>query len=508
MRRRLNGVVWQRLAIALVCSVLVITTAPPCLFAQADSLVLARNDSVSIRLVDVDLRTAVQALGRYLDRPVVVGNLNNVRITLETPRPVPRAEVPRLLRGLLESQNIQLAADSGGTMYRLDSREARQPAAPPPSMAALRNQPVDLVAIRLKHAKAADVAATVSALFGQSNALGESGVRNQTLSRELQAQQVPPGLPAPPSAMAPGGTSGGAGRGASFTGDVTIVPDARSNTLLVRASRVDFALIEAAVREIDIRPPEVLIEVLIAELRRDRSFQFGVEATLPPTVVNGTKDMTAGASTTGSGVGDFVLKIMGIGGVNVEATLRAAASRGDATIVSRPVLLAENNEAAEINVGSQRPFVQVARVLPTDNTARDQVVQYRDVGTRLRVTPTISDDDYVSLQVTQEVNAATSEEQFNAPVISTRSVDTKLLVRDGQTIVLGGLTDRQREHTQGGVPLLSSIPWLGGLFGHVEHQTTETELFLFLTPRIIRTDEDVDELTKRLRERARKIERD
>ena len=139
--------------------------------------------------------------------------------------------------------------------------------------------------------------------------------------------------------------------------------------------------------------------------------------------------------------------------------LRAAAERGDATILSRPVLLAANNEEAEINVGSQRPFVQVARVLPTDNTARDQVVQYKDVGTRLRVVPTISDDDYVMLQVTQEVNAATAEQAFDAPIISTRSVDTKLLVRDGQTIVLGGLTDRQRERTQGGVPV--QLAWVG-----------------------------------------------
>jgi type II secretory pathway component GspD/PulD (secretin) len=75
-----------------------------------------------------------------------------------------------------------------------------------------------------------------------------------------------------------------------------------------------------------------------------------------------------------------VIRVMGIGGVDVDATLRAAASRGDVTIISRPVLLAANNERAEINVGSQRPFVQVARVLPTDNTARDQVVQYKDVG--------------------------------------------------------------------------------------------------------------------------------
>jgi general secretion pathway protein D len=194
--------------------------------------------------------------------------------------------------------------------------------------------------------------------------------------------------------------------------------------------------------------------------------------------------------------------VVGIGGVDVHATLRAAASRGDATIVSRPVVIATNNERAEITVGSQRPFVQVARILPTDNTARDQVVQYKDVGTRLSVVPTISPDGYVMLEVSQEVNAATSEQQFNAPVISTRSITTRLLVRDGQTVALGGLTDRQHESGQRGVPVLSSIPWLGGLFGSVSRRTTQTELFLFITPTVIRDDDEAEAMTAPLRNRA------
>jgi type II secretory pathway component GspD/PulD (secretin) len=84
-------------------------------------------------------------------------------------------------------------------------------------------------------------------------------------------------------------------------------------------------------------------------------------------------------------------------------------------------------------------------------------------------------------------------------------VQTKLLIRDGQTIVLGGLTDNQHEVQQGGVPVLSSIPLLGGLFGHASRTSSSTELFLFLTPRIIHDDQDVDELTAPLRLKARKI---
>lgn len=197
---------------------------------------------------------------------------------------------------------------------------------------------------------------------------------------------------------------------------------------------------------------------------------------------------------------------MGIGGHDMQAVLRAAAARGDVTIVSRPVLLTANNERAEILVGSQRPFVQVVRALPTDAAVRDQVIQYRDVGTRLSVRPTISADGYVMLEVLQEVNSATSEVAFDAPVISTRSLQTQLLIKDRQTIVLGGLTDRQRDVNQGGVPVLSSIPVLGGLFGHASRRVTETELMVFITPHVIRSDEEADEITTPLRERSKRID--
>lgn len=139
--------------------------------------------------------------------------------------------------------------------------------------------------------------------------------------------------------------------------------------------------------------------------------------------------------------------------------------------------------------------------------SRDQVVQYKDVGTRLTVVPTISADGYVMLEVLQEVNAATAETAFDAPVISTRSVKTQLLIKDGQTVVLGGLTDRQRDNSRGGVPILSSLPLVGGLFGRVNRRTSETELLLFLTPRIIRTDEEAEGVSDPLRERVERMRR-
>ncbi len=217
--------------------------------------------------------------------------------------------------------------------------------------------------------------------------------------------------------------------------------------------------------------------------------------------MNSRRDTGTAGLASGLGLGDFVGRVMRIGNPAFAAQLTIAASRGEARILSRPVVLASNNEQAEILVGSQQPFIQVSQT-QVGAVAQNQVVQYQPVGTRLMVRPTISGDRYITLDVTQEVNQATAQVVFNAPVISTRTVRTRLLVRDGQTIVLGGLSDRERDKTSGGIPVLSHIPIIGGLFGHTTRSTTDSEFFLFLTPHVMATDAAADSLTAPLEKKA------
>ena len=484
-----------------VCAVFaLVCVATVRLAAQDTTAVRALNDSVSVRFVDADIRGVIQALGRYLPKPVLVGSIQPVKVSLETPAPVPRAAVRELLKGLVESQNLEFTEDS--SFFRISTAPSR-PLPPggagggaglPPGVGGQGSgAPVQLFVIRLKHARASDVAATVNLLFGAGGEFsGRAGLATPTLSDELRRNVVPPtgGAAAPP----PGQPAPSGPKPASLLGPVTIVPDELTNSLLIRASQVDFEVLRQGVEQLDIRPLQVLIEVMIVEARHDRSFSFGSDLFLPPQSLdkgNGTVD----ATSVGGGLGDLVIHLMNLGHAEIDATLRAAASKGDVQIVSRPVLLASNNTEARLLVGSQRPFVQISRSLPTDTPTRDQVVQYRDVGTRLTIRPTINQDGYVSLVVQQEVNAATSEVQFDAPVISTREAVTQVLVKDGQTIVLGGLRDQQRERTQSGIPILSGIPIIGGLFGSADRRKTETELYLFLTPRILKTDADADSVT-------------
>jgi general secretion pathway protein D len=459
---------------------------------------VAESDSlVSIRLLNTDLRAAVQLLSPYLDRPVLFSGASGAAVTLETPQPVHRREIERILRGLLESQNYQLVVDSASGMFRAMPREL-QAAARQASVTNSVRAPgaIELFVIPLQHARATDVASTINALYGRSSIFGSAdGGRPSTLADDLRSNLVPPtGAPGGAAPQAPTRTG-------QLSGELTIVADQRANSLLVRANNADIELIRGVVQALDVRPLQVLIEVLIAEVRRDRSIGVNTESELGPTTLGNNGATIEGALGEG-GLGDFALRVMGLGSQDLTTTLRLASGRGNVRILTRPVVLATNNESAEIVVGSQRPFVQVQRSLPTDNASRDQVVQYKDVGTKLTVRPTISNDGSVQLEVTQEVSTATSELAFNAPVIATRSVRTQLLVHDGQTVALGGLTDRQREARQGGLPILSSIPLIGGLFGRASRQTIETELFVFITPRVIRTDEDATRISEPLRERA------
>jgi len=325
----------------------------------------------------------------------------------------------------------------------------------------------------------------------------------------------PAGQPGPlnPQTAAAGGVVQGAAPGQGLTaglqGPVQIVPDPRTNSLLIRSGPADYETIRAAIQQLDVRPLQVLIEVLIAEVRRDKQLGLGITTTIPDQPVNDRGRPTVGGGLTGASAGDLTVRVLGLGGVNADVVLRALATSADVTILSRPIVLAQNNQEARILVGSERPFVQLFRSLPTDAAVRDQVVQYRDVGTQLTIRPTINPDGYVSLNVLQEVSNATAEVQFGAPVISTREARTQLLIKDGRTAVIGGLIDHQKETSNSGVPFLKDIPIIGHLFrSSNQRRRNVTELFLFLTPHVIRTDEEMDDATTRLRESTDRLKKE
>jgi general secretion pathway protein D len=443
---------------------------------------------VLVDFQDADLRYVITALAEVAGMNVVYGELPPKRITLRLRQPVAKGDVPALLRSLAQSNGL-VVSEEGGLM-RIEVADAQRTAAARTGAPA-SGQEMRLYVYRLRHARAPKLAGTLQSLFGGARGAGQGSGSRPTLSEGLRSFQIPPlATPDAPSLSAtrePPQPAAATSLPGQLQGDVQIVPEETTNSLLVRASPADWAVINQAILSLDLRPLQVIIEVLIAEVRHTDDFKLGVS-------VAGTNTDARRAVSLGGeppGANDFVVKLL-YNDPDIAVTLSALAAKGNVRIVSRPVLFAQNNLEARILVGSERPFVQVSRSLPTDAAIRDQVIQYRDVGTKLSITPTINPDGYVNLQVTQEVSTATNETQFGAPIISTREASTHIFVRDGRTGVIGGLVDREQDHSRSGIPFLSDIPYLGFLFGTTKNTTLTSELFLFLTPHIVASDEDAE----------------
>lgn len=460
---------------------------------------------VRLDFQDVDLRLVITALAEAGGLNLVYTGLPQRSVTLRMSRPVAPGEVLGILRGLAASNGLTvdeegglirvLGSDRGGASAQPRSGDVTQEAEPP----------LRLYVHRLKHARAARLAATLQSLFGGAAAPAGREPLAPSLSERLRAQRILPEDPdAPPDVQVELGPRE-IGLPGEVLGLVQIVPDETTNALLVRAQPEDWEVVLSAIEALDLRPLQVLIEVVIAEVRRTSSLDVGISGSAENANQRGTD---ASLELRGNSAGDFILEVMRFGRTNASALVSALATEGNVRIVSRPVILAQNNQQARILIGDERPFIQVFRSLPTDAAVRDQVVQYRDVGTSLSIIPTINADGYVNLELTQEVSTATSEEQFGAPIISTREAATQLFVRDGQTVVIGGLIDRQQTQSESGIPLLKDIPLLGNLFKSTSRETTENELFLFLTPHIVETDQDADRVLEDLGGRARLLRPD
>jgi type II secretory pathway component GspD/PulD (secretin) len=478
----------------LLCLAILLAGTVPAATAQRNPPVIEEGGGVSINLVDTDLRAVIQVLSPYLGRPVIFAVVPGVRVTLQTPGPVPRGDVAALLRNLLATQNYELADEAGSWVVR--ARSGPQPETLAPALrnaaTALPEGGVQVFVIRLRHAKAADVSAVVNALYGRGSALGEPGANNSaTLPAQLLRNQLPPYTGQPPTQG--GSTAIATQSDGTLSNGTIIVPDPNTNSLLIRGTPEDFRLIHDAVEQIDIRPLQVLVEVVIAEVSRHSRLRIGLFAALDTQRVRGHV-RAAGGTAAELPTDGLTVHVLGIGHYELNATLAAAESRGEATILSRPLLFAANNAQAHLSVGRQLPFIQATT--RTDAGIPTDLVQYRDVSTLLDITPTISADGFVMLRVSQEVN---SEEEAvgikGNPIIATRSLQTELLVHDGQTGVLGGLSDHARDASNAGIPFLSRIPVLGWFFGNQGHDARDSELFVFLTPRIIRTDDEMDATT-------------
>ncbi|MDQ3879766.1 MAG: hypothetical protein M3295_01585 [Chloroflexota bacterium] len=383
----------------------------------------------------------------------------------------------------------------------------------------------------LKHANAAELAATLGQLYGSAVSAAaprarEEALEDRGLSRELetfrrreeQALEERRARPTPQVAEPPPAEDtvppAGAAQPEALVGATTIVPDPATNSLVIRTQPPNFPVLQETIQALDVRPPQVLLEVLIAEVTLDRATQYGVDWSAftsqsidgNPTEITGRFGPQQFSDTALAGVQDFVLRVTSLNNVDVRAVLRALASRSNVRVLSTPHVLALNNEKARILVGSEVPFSQSTRT--GLDVVVDRIVQFRDVGTQLSIVPTINKDGYVTFRILQEVSGLTTqtvEAALNAPIITVREAETSAIVRNGQTIVIGGLIDESRQRVESGVPILKDIPLLGLLFKNRSVSRSRTELAIFLTPHVVLTDEEARRLLDRERRRLREF---
>jgi general secretion pathway protein D len=321
-----------------------------------------------------------------------------------------------------------------------------------------------------------------------------------------------------PAAPRPARDTAGRGAGATgLVGQTTIIPDPATNALVIRTAPPNFPVLQETINQLDVRPAQVLLEVLIAEVSLGNATQYGINWRLfTQELVTGdsTRGITGlfgggnfGDSALGS-LGGLGLRVISMGAnVDVRAIIQALASRTNVKVLSTPRILALNNEEARILVGSEVPFTQSTRT--GLDVVVDQSVQFRNVGTQLTIVPTVNKDRYVTFRILQEVSSLTAqtiEAALNAPVISSREVETSAIVRSGNTIIIGGLIDESEQLRRSGVPILQDLPILGALFRSSSRSHSRSELAIFVTPHVVFDDAEADSLLQQQRGQLRSMQ--
>lgn len=490
-----------------------------------------------------DIRVVLSALAEAAGVNVTYSNLPEMRTTLHLTTPVPKEKLIDVMRDIAESNG--LAMSDQGPVVRIGLPHG------PESWAAQR-QDVRLYTYRLKHGNAIQLAPVLMTLFS-GTALGAASPPIPPAAENASPQSSTPvrmrfsmgdGQSGGQVVMTPGqvvmtpapGANGASAPGVSqflesfvnnlsgaeaaiaqvanaqaaeALSQVRIVAEETTNSLLVRATPGEWELIQQVLGTIDLRPLQVLIEATIVEVTRTKDLSTGVAANVTNARRGRRNPDIEGDLPSVADARDLVLQLTGgRGAIDFTAALNALASRGDLRVRSLPIIVGQNNKQAVLNVGASRPFVQVSQTVPNDPTGRVQTIQYLDVGTKLTITPRINADGYVNLEVAQTANSATNEIQFDAPVLSRREATTQVFLRDGQTTVLGGLADNVRERSRSGIPILRSLPIIGGLFGSTVHHDVQSELYVFLTPHIISEDVDIDRLRDVLEKKSHELRKE
>lgn len=293
-------------------------------------------------------------------------------------------------------------------------------------------------------------------------------------------------------------------------GQITVIPDNNTNSVIVVATPENMELLKTILAQLDKIPEQVMIETMIIEATLDKSSQFGVEWKY-------AQGNPIGKNTgTGTGEGGFGLQNASPALQGFRYTLTGGALTGFINalqtdekfqVLSTPKIFTSNNVEAQINISQSIPYVLSTREDANGNLTFNYAFQ--DVGIVLTVTPRITANGYVTMDVTQTANDLQGFTDFNAPIVNQRQADTTVSVRDGETIILGGIIRTNVTSKVKKIPLLGDIPILGNLFRSTDKSNVKTELLVFLTPKVVKDPEEARKLRedefKRMSKESQKV---
>lgn len=287
-------------------------------------------------------------------------------------------------------------------------------------------------------------------------------------------------------------------------GNVRVVADEKRNALLIRAPRTEYRRIEKALRELDKAPTQVLIEASIVEVSLTGNLAYGVEWYVQNNMSGGREGQALLNLRESGAIGarqpGFSYTIVNKAGV-IRATLNALAEKSKLRVLSNPSVLVLDNHNATIQIGKQQP---VKSSTSSSGTLITESITYKDTGVMLSVTPSVNAGGLITMDIVQqvtdvgEIDVATGQRNF-----LTRQIQSRVAVRSGEPIVLGGMIRENEASGTTGVPLLSDLPILGAMFGKNSNTSERTELLVLMTPRALEDDDQLRSASAELRQRMR-----
>lgn len=391
--------------------------------------------------------------------------------------------------------------------------------------------------IQLSHLNASDLAARLTEALGdgqlvpprgaepapEASAIIAAAIETANAGEPVRPASATSGVRAPRfirgSADDPSPTAGGAGarvaQGSSGGGATRVgMPapqaaegigfsaDTRNNTLLVRSNFQEFQRIQEVVRALDVPLAQVVIEATIIEVDINDQLQYGVQMYLERFGLTVRSSDGAGAPADPGGGGFAGTWNSVRGATSIQAVVTALQSVTNVRVISSPYLTVVDGATSRLNVGDQIPFVIASQTSQSGGEVTvTQEIETRDIGVILSVTPRISPNNSVMLDVVQEVSSARASQTVAGanPIVSQRRVQSQIVVQSGGTVLLGGLIQERTDTGENGVPVLRRIPGVGALFNRTDNTQARSELLILITPRVVRNADSLDNLTRQLR---------